>query len=210
MTNGTPSNEDISGAYIQFQTAVLRNLPRPHQIDATTREGWIKNGQALQVALERALTPTADTLFREIRSVTVDGGEIPPTNALKQLGDRLFVYESAWHLIPHATRSSRSGKVRLLKPTRPCSFIDAYQELSLHGELEWADIHQFLKAQLHGEDGPLVKRGWNYFFVSNDCHPRGTYLFKVGWGKRNKEWLLSRCELGESNRIREEDRILAR
>ena len=50
--SGTPSTievvEDIDGNYINFQAAVLRQLPRPRDIDPTTCKGWVDNQEALR------------------------------------------------------------------------------------------------------------------------------------------------------------------
>ena len=56
-THEHPSDDGIDGGYIQFQTAVLRQLPRPNEIDRTTRQGWMMNQKSLQDALHGALVP---------------------------------------------------------------------------------------------------------------------------------------------------------
>lgn len=51
---GTPSE---FGSYIKLQAVVLEQLPRPEEIDSTTRQGWIENQGALKKALRSALCP---------------------------------------------------------------------------------------------------------------------------------------------------------
>ena len=47
--SGTPSLAvEPDGNYVEFQAAVLRQLPRPDEIDKTTREGWTKNQAGLK------------------------------------------------------------------------------------------------------------------------------------------------------------------
>ena len=50
---GTTSQ--VTGSYVEFQTAVLRALPR--DIDSDVALGWTKNGESLARILREALTP---------------------------------------------------------------------------------------------------------------------------------------------------------
>jgi hypothetical protein len=55
--HGTPSrfeDNDI-GFYIQFQSAVLRQLPRPHQISRGLLLSWLRNQKKLKEVLLQAL-----------------------------------------------------------------------------------------------------------------------------------------------------------
>jgi hypothetical protein len=51
----TASNAEVPGWYIEFQANVLRQLPRPGEIDATTAMGWNQNQKALKRFLAQAL-----------------------------------------------------------------------------------------------------------------------------------------------------------
>lgn len=56
MTNhGTASQLKVDGAYIEFQLAVLRALPR--DIDPDIADGWRDNGESLARVLRQALFP---------------------------------------------------------------------------------------------------------------------------------------------------------
>jgi len=55
MNNGAAS---IPGWYVEFQANMLRQLPRPGEIDPTTAEGWNRNQKALKKALTGVLLPT--------------------------------------------------------------------------------------------------------------------------------------------------------
>ncbi len=47
------------GSWVEFASAVVRQLPRPEEMDATTCEGWSKNQEALKRILAEALLPPA-------------------------------------------------------------------------------------------------------------------------------------------------------
>lgn len=47
----------IPGWYIELQAALLRQAPRPGEIDRTTAEGWIKNQAGLKKNLAKTLIP---------------------------------------------------------------------------------------------------------------------------------------------------------
>ena len=55
MGNGTASQLTVPGAYVEFQLAVLRALPR--DINPDVADGWRNNGQSLARALREALLP---------------------------------------------------------------------------------------------------------------------------------------------------------
>lgn len=53
--HGTAS--EFPGWYVEFQTAVLRNLPRPEKIDESFAREWTDNGKALSAVLAGVLVP---------------------------------------------------------------------------------------------------------------------------------------------------------
>lgn len=53
----TSGTEEIPGWYIEFQTAVLRQLPRPGQIDKSIAQGWTDNQKSLRDNLSECLVP---------------------------------------------------------------------------------------------------------------------------------------------------------
>ena len=57
MTSRTASNAEVPGWYIELQANVLRQLPRPGEIDATTAMGWNQNQKTLKKVLARVLLP---------------------------------------------------------------------------------------------------------------------------------------------------------
>lgn len=77
--HGTAPN--ITGSYVEFQSAVLRALPR--DIDPDVALGWTQNGEALSRILRDALTPQ-DKPFSKIFIITYDG--VYKTSELVALG----------------------------------------------------------------------------------------------------------------------------
>ena len=59
--SGTPSTQ-VPGWYIHFQAAVIKQLPRPGEIDQFVAEGWDRNQKALKKVLAGCLLPTTAPL----------------------------------------------------------------------------------------------------------------------------------------------------
>ena len=55
-----------TGLWVEFQAAVLRQLPRPEDAESTVFEGWTKNQDALKSALAMALLPSVSNLSDDI------------------------------------------------------------------------------------------------------------------------------------------------
>jgi hypothetical protein len=60
--------------YLEFQTAVLKQLPRPGDIDQTTALGWERNQKALKKLLTKVLLPPKPTNLKLLQSNII----IPP------------------------------------------------------------------------------------------------------------------------------------
>jgi hypothetical protein len=65
--HGTPSTSEDFGNYVQFQSAVLRQLPRPHEISKGLRNDWIRKQANLRQALLDALVSAPTT-----KEITLD------------------------------------------------------------------------------------------------------------------------------------------
>ena len=53
----TSSTALVPGWYVEFQTALLRQAPRPGEIDQVTAEGWNNNQKSLKKKLADCLVP---------------------------------------------------------------------------------------------------------------------------------------------------------
>ena len=67
-TRGTAS---ISGAYVEFQAAVLKALPR--DIDLDVALGWTRNGESLARVLKDALSPNGKAAGNTLFFITCGG-----------------------------------------------------------------------------------------------------------------------------------------
>ena len=64
MSHGTASQLTVDGAYVEFQLAVLRALPR--DIDPDIADGWRNNGQSLAKVLREALLPPENSAIETV------------------------------------------------------------------------------------------------------------------------------------------------
>src|SRR3989344_6743306 len=62
---------EVPGWYIEFQTALLRQAPRPGEIDQVTAEGWFNNQKALKRNLASCLLPPNTDQFNLIRKSNI-------------------------------------------------------------------------------------------------------------------------------------------
>jgi len=80
MKSGTPKVVEtpvveIPGWYINFQAAVLKQLPRPGEIDQLTAEGWTNNQGALKKGLREYMLPPVSAHLYEF-SIHKDGANV--------------------------------------------------------------------------------------------------------------------------------------
>ena len=62
MKNANSTALKIPGWYIEFQAALLRQAPRPEEIDQVTAEGWVNNQKSLKNNLAGCLIPSPVTV----------------------------------------------------------------------------------------------------------------------------------------------------
>lgn len=58
----------VPGWYIEFQASLLRQAPRPEQLDQKTAEEWNKNQKALKELMTQILLPSKPTVFKLLKS----------------------------------------------------------------------------------------------------------------------------------------------
>lgn len=69
MKNETPLvTETVPGWYMNFLAAIIKQLPRPGQIDQVTAEGWENNQNALKKSLSECLLPVPASVSAEPKS----------------------------------------------------------------------------------------------------------------------------------------------
>ena len=57
MSSTALTLKEVPGWYIEFQAALLRQAPRPGEIDQTTAESWTSNQKSLKKNLTSCLLP---------------------------------------------------------------------------------------------------------------------------------------------------------
>lgn len=113
--SGTAS---VPGWWVEFQAAVIRQLPRPDQIDQVTAEGWSSNQRSLKRVLAESLLPSAEpaekfALLVDLGIITVPEG-YDHTMALAHFAEKnrngLYYYNEA------ITDENFPNPTRVLKP----------------------------------------------------------------------------------------------
>lgn len=207
--SGTPLTNEVPGWYINFQAAVLKQLPRPGQIDQFHAEGWTDNQGSLKNVLMEALVPppvviSAKPAKLELLLEYIGGVAISATtgkfvakekfvvntkrNALVKisyLGDNM----KAWFLNgdgknedPISEQTLRYHKLRQSSMDGPI-----IAELGGAGKSETtlSEMFSLMEKQKHGGDGVLLNNGWANIFYIKDCagvlRSVRVYWFGVGW-----------------------------
>src|SRR3989338_9188700 len=70
---------EVPGWYIEFQAALLRQAPRPEEIDQVTAEGWVNNQKSLKNNLAGCLiyppmatkSPESNSLLEFVGTVVI-------------------------------------------------------------------------------------------------------------------------------------------
>ena len=79
MKNANSTALKIPGWYIEFQAALLRQAPRPEEIDQVTAEGWVNNQKSLKNKLTGCLiyppmttkSPESNSLLKFVGTITI-------------------------------------------------------------------------------------------------------------------------------------------
>lgn len=145
MSKGKTTSE-VPGWYVEFQAAVLRQLPRPGQLDQEVAEGWNENQKALKKVLQEALIPpiavasSADNRFSLLKEFAI---EVPAdyehgtqlAQFARQHRSEFAYYNEALAKDENFIRASHSlvaGKIyqaRIFQIMRPVSSGDCLQFL---------------------------------------------------------------------------------
>ncbi|HEY4503854.1 MAG TPA: hypothetical protein VJJ28_01990 [Candidatus Paceibacterota bacterium] len=91
--NGTPS--EIPGWYINFMAAVIKQLPRPDELDEATADSWEKNQGNLKTALALALLPSPN------EEIQVVSGKFFLTKTLKVTIPKDYNHATRLMYLPH-------------------------------------------------------------------------------------------------------------
>lgn len=193
MTHGTPS--EIDGRYIQFQTEVLRQLPRPGLLDEQIIDGWLANRSALKSVLHAAILPerSGSQLRLLKKQVQLDPVEhYSESRAFDSLWRRdgymssRGVGPTTWSKIASCTVPSTT--LRVYEVLSKCSIIDAFRTLGERSFTEWVDVFRLLSRQCPTEGGDLSRHyTGNFFFIDGR-------LYRVVLSDE-KQWILAESPL---------------
>ncbi len=205
-THGTASQLKVDGAYVEFQLAVLRALPR--DIDPDIAEGWRNNGQGLAKVLREALLPPEESESipaPQPKPLLVPFGTtvVSPTTAPFAAKDRFvvntkrnaavkiaFVWDNFTSWFMGKTEQPFEGstlKYGMLSRSSVDGPIIAELGGEEKAETTLAEVFALMSAQPNGENGALLTNGYaNIFYVRN---AKGVLrAVRVGWDADDGGW----------------------
>jgi hypothetical protein len=197
MSHGTASQLTVPGAYVEFQLAVLRALPR--DIDPDIADGWRNNGQSLAKVLREALLPPDNPAIE-----TAPASKPEPQPILRFL-DTIMIPARTEKFVPkksYVVNTKRGSHVKIgyvdsdftrwfgekaEEPTtettlrryvlaRPSVFAPAMKEVADNGivtKTTPGELYSMLEKQPDGPKsvaGPLLTNGYANLFEMDDVN----------------------------------------
>ena len=186
------STADFPGWYVEFQTAVLKQLPRPRDIDQTTAEGWTSNQDGLKKNLANCLLPQTSVApveptklellldFVGIVTTSATSGQFVAKTkfvvntkrnaqvSISYLGDNF----KAWFLNGNGKTEDPISEQTLHYYKLQQSSADGPIIAELGGEEKSEttlfEMFSLMEKQGKGEDGVLLNNGWaNIFYIKD-------------------------------------------
>ena len=152
---------------MEFQAAILKQMPRPEEIDQTTADAWCQNQKDLKRVLAEALLPKITQSSFKVR---VDYSKT--LAEMVMLGNYDTVDESINdNYFPLQGEGQRAVKVALVNLDKTCSFWGVPKELKKRG-LDLANLEHLLS---FGATFPDVQRKFSIFalgtinILGSDC-----------------------------------------
>lgn len=207
MKNISSTALELPGWYVEFQAAILRQSPRPGEIDQVTAESWTNNQRSLKNNLANCLLPISvatraekSDLLEFVRTVKIRATTTKfvakekfvintKRNApvkISYLGDNF----TAWFLSgdsktedPIMEQTLRYHKLRQFSVDAPI-----ITELGGEAKAETAlsEMFSLMEKQKHGENGVLLNNGWaNIFYIKDGAgvlRAVCVYWRGGGWG----------------------------
>ena len=175
----------IPGWYIEFQTALLRQAPRPGEIDQITAEGWVNNQKSLKNKLVGCLLPSSKptpSILELVSTVAVSATTakfVAKEKFVRDTGRKANVKIS--HLGDNFTAWFMSGKGKTEDPISETklryhklrqSSVDGPIITELGGEAKaettLSEMFSLMEQQKKGEDGVLLNNGYaNIFYIKD-------------------------------------------
>ena len=207
MANGTASQLTVPGAYVEFQLAVLRALPR--DINPDVADGWRNNGQSLARVLREALLPPDEPaaelvptpkpepqpILRFLDTITLSARTekfVPKKSYVENT--KRGSPENIGYIDPDFTRwfgekaeePTAETALRQYVLARPSVFAPAMKEVADSGIITKTTLGQLfsmLEKQPDGpnsDPGPLLTNGYANLFEMDDVNGVAR-LVSAGW-----------------------------
>jgi hypothetical protein len=195
---------EIPGWYIEFQAALLRQAPRPSEIDQTTAEGWISNQRGLKKKLAKSLLPQPTVIAKPPKPTSsilelVSTVVVSATTSKFVAKDKFVVNTkynapvkisavwdsfTKWFLSGDGKIEDLIGEQTLRYHKLQTSSVDGLIITELGGEEKsettLTEMFSLMEKQKNGEDGVLLNDGYaNIFYIRDqDGVPRTVF---IGW-----------------------------
>lgn len=187
----------VSGAYVEFQAAVLKALPRDLSDEAALR--WTESGKSLAHVLREALSPDGKpvTIFPVWKTLSIGGAtkdELLKRLEMKRISVSVWARDTIRK--PTFTTSAESCEVSFVKlKVRDLGFTEMPTARELFDEerlarfgLELCELEDGLYLRLAEMDQP---RGTWYWVAMSPITASGgsPHVFVVGRNSDGKQWL---------------------
>ncbi len=197
------ASTEIPGWYIEFQAALLRQAPRPGEIDQTTAEGWTNNQKGLKKNLAGCLLPPTSVTVEPPKPtpsiLELVSTVVVPATTSKFVAKEKFVRDTgreakvkigylgdnftSWFLNgdgktedPITEQTLRYHKLRQSSVDGP---IIAELGGEAKAETTLSEMFSLMKKQKKGEDGVLLNNGYDNIFYIRDQNGvlRGVHVY---------------------------------
>jgi len=182
---------EVPGWYIEFQAALLRQAPRPEEIDQVTAEGWINNQKSLKNNLAGCLIPPPVTakLPRSNSLLEFVGIVLVPATTGKFIARDKFVintkrnapvkiscvnYNFKEYFLSGDGKTKDPMSEHALRYAKLCKESEdgtTIKELGGEAKAETtlSEMFSSMEKQGEGEDGALLNNGGANLFYIQDC-----------------------------------------
>jgi len=185
---------EVPGWYIEFQAALLRQAPRPGEIDQMTAEGWTSNQKGLKKNLANCLLPQTPVV--PVEPIKLEllldlvGTVTTPATTSKFVAKEKFVRDTgrkatvkisylgdnftAWFLSGDGKTEDPISEQTLRYHKLRKASVDGPIITGLGGEAKaettLSEMFSLMEKQKNGESGTLLNNGWaNIFYIRDSA-----------------------------------------
>lgn len=222
---------EVPGWYIEFQAALLRQAPRPGEIDQTTAEGWTSNQKGLKKNLANCLLPQTpvvpvepaklELLLDLVGTVTTSATTskfVAKEKFVRDTGRKAKVKISylgdnftAWFLSGDGKTEDPISEQTLCHHKLRKASVDGPIITELGGEAKaettLSEMFSLMEKQKNGESGTLLNNGWaNIFYIRDNAGV--LRAVDVRW--HGGGWVVNACSVGNPLRWGDGARVFSR